>query len=40
MALGDSAQAERFYGNRIVATSDAYFDADVAAVACGAAGSA
>lgn len=29
MALGDSAQAERFYGNRIVATSDAYFDADV-----------
>lgn len=27
-AKGDMAQAERFYGNRVVATSDAYFDAD------------
>ena len=27
-ALGDLAQAERFYGNRVVATTDAYFDAD------------
>lgn len=25
---GDLAQAERFYGNRVVATSDAYFDAE------------
>ncbi len=26
---GDLAQAERFYGNRVVATSDAYFDAEL-----------
>lgn len=28
VAVGDLAQAERFYANRVVATSDAYFDAE------------
>ena len=28
-AKGDLAQAERYYGNRVVATSDAFFDAEV-----------
>ena len=28
LLLTDAAQAERFFGNRIVATSDAYFDAE------------
>jgi hypothetical protein len=32
---GDLAQAERFYGNRVVATSDAYFDAEVWEAAAG-----